>query len=92
MYANGKGIPQDYREALKWYRLAADQGDADAQLNLGGMYARGEGVPQDYREALKWYRLAADQGHADAQSNLGGMYYEGRGVPRTTGKRPSGTV
>ena len=59
---------------MKWFRLAADQGDASAQYNLGFMYADGRGVPQNYAEALKWYRLAADQGHASAQFNLGLMY------------------
>ena len=47
MYENGQGVPQDYAEALKWFRLAADQGDAKAQHNLGVMYYYGEGVPQD---------------------------------------------
>ena len=61
-------------------RLAAEQGDADAQFNLGVMYADGEGVPQDYQEAVKWYRLAAEQGYADAQANLGARYDTGRGV------------
>src|SRR4030095_1164368 len=71
MYVEGKGVPQDYTEALKWYRLAAAQGYAEAQFNLGVMYLGGEGVPQDYAEALKWYRLAAAQGEAKAQFNLG---------------------
>ena len=82
MYNNGEGVPQDYAEALKWFRLAADQGYAIAQNNLGVMYESGEGVPQDYAEALKWYRLAADQGYAEAQSNLGLMYCAGEGVPQ----------
>ncbi len=73
-YARGQGVPQNYAEAVKWYRLAADQGNAFAQYNLGLMYANGEGVPQNYAEALKWYRLAADQGNAFAQINLGVMY------------------
>ncbi len=47
MYDNGRGVPQDYQEALKWYRLAAEQGNAIAQYNLGFMYDNGEGVPQD---------------------------------------------
>ena len=64
------------------YRLAAKQGDASAQFNLGVMYANGDGVPQDYTEAEKWYRLAAKQGNADAQSNLGVMYADGKGVPQ----------
>jgi TPR repeat protein len=82
MYDNGRGVRQDYDEAVKWYRLAADQGDAGAQSNLGVKYDLGRGVPQDHVEAVKGYRLAADQGLADAQCNLGGMYDRGRGVPQ----------
>jgi TPR repeat protein len=79
-YDTGRGVRQDYFEAVKWYRLASDQGDADAQFNLGGKYREGKGVLQDYVEAVKWYRLAADQGNAIAQSNLGMMYEKGEGV------------
>ena len=61
---------------------SAEQGDADAQLSLGGMYDNGEGVPQDYVQAVKWYRLAAEQGNAMAQGILGNMYYRGQGVPQ----------
>jgi len=70
-----------YAEAMTWYRLAADQGEARAQFNLGIIYDEGIGVPQDYAEAMKWYRKAADQGFSPAQYNLGTMYLEGRGVP-----------
>ncbi|MDB2497155.1 sel1 repeat family protein, partial [Verrucomicrobiales bacterium] len=69
-------------EAVKWYRLAADQGYAIAQNSLGACYANGEGVPKDYKEAVKWYRLAADQGYARAQYNLGWCYRKGNGVPQ----------
>jgi uncharacterized protein len=72
----------DYAQAVKWYRLAADQGHASAQFNLGIMYANGRGVSQDDTEVVKWYRLAADQGHADAQFALGLMYALGRGFPQ----------
>ena len=58
-YANGRGVPQDYAEAAKWYRKAADQGNAYAQSNLGWMYANGRGVPQDYVQAHMWMNLAA---------------------------------
>jgi tetratricopeptide (TPR) repeat protein len=71
----------EYAEAVKWYRLAAEQGDAVAQFNLGNMYNNGEGVPQKSAEAVKWYRLAAEQGYAVAQFNLGNMYRIGNGVP-----------
>ena len=80
MYANGQGVTQDYKEAVKWWRLSADQGNASAQSNLGDMYADGKGVTQDYKEAVKWYRLSSDQGDADAQFNLGFMYETGQGV------------
>ena len=80
MYNNGEGVLQDYKEAVKWYRLAAEQGYAKSQYNLGNMYRGGEGVPQDYKEAMKWYRLAAEQGTARAQINLAVMYRRGDGV------------
>jgi hypothetical protein len=82
MYAKGRGVPKDDTEAVKWYRLAAGQGNAKAQSNLGVMYDLGRGVPQDYAEAVKWYRFAAGQGNAKAQYNLGLMYKRGRGVPK----------
>ena len=72
----------DYAEAARWYRLAADQGCAGAQSNLGIMCANGQGVAQDYAEAVRWYRLAADQGFASAQNNLGSMYNNDQGVPQ----------
>ena len=53
-----QGAPQDAKEAFKWYRLAADQGLADAQCALGEMYEKGKGVPQDYVQAYAWYSLA----------------------------------
>ncbi len=52
------------------YRLAAEQGNAYAQFNLGFMYDNGQGVPKDYKTAVKWYRLAAKQRYAPAQYNL----------------------
>ena len=68
--------------ALEWYRKAADQGYAVAQVILGWHYHTGEGVPQDDAEAARWYRLAADQGDAVAQQSLGCVYREGKGVPQ----------
>jgi TPR repeat protein len=59
MYRHGDGVPQDYDEALKWFRMAASQGHASSQSNLGFMYRDGEGVPQDYVQAHMWFNLAA---------------------------------
>ncbi len=57
----GRGVPQDDVEAARWYRLAAEQGNARAQFNLGSMYEKGEGVPQDYVVAHMWLNLAGAQ-------------------------------
>ena len=46
MYDDGRGVPQDYAQALVWLRKAADQGNAAAQTNLGAMYGLGLGVPR----------------------------------------------
>lgn len=67
--AAGYNVPVNYAEAANWYRAAAEQGQADAQRNLGVMYGKGDGVPQDYVEAYKWFNLAAAQGDADAAEN-----------------------
>lgn len=72
----------DYATAWRGFLIAAEQGDASAQFNLGLMYDYGQGVPRDYAEAVKWYRRAADQGNARAQYNLGTMYDNGQGVPQ----------
>jgi VWFA-related protein len=58
-YSIGEGVPQDEVEAVRWYRLAAEQGDARAQGNLGVMYGNGSGVPLDYVAAHMWSNLAA---------------------------------
>jgi hypothetical protein len=59
MYAQGHGVPQDYKQAVKWFGRAAVQGVPQAQFELGMLYARGFGVPQDYVLAHTWVNLAA---------------------------------
>ena len=58
------------REAVKWFRKAAKQGNAAAQYNLGWMYAKGIGVVKDKREAVKWYLEAAEQGRTTLLSSI----------------------
>jgi len=70
MFANGQGVAQDIKEAMRLYQLAAQQGVADAQFNLGYRYYNGEGSVQDYKEAARWWKLAAAQGQADAKKWL----------------------
>ena len=65
----GRGVAQDYAQAVKWYRLAAAQGHAGAQFNLGGMYFEGQGVAQDYVRAYQWFTLAGVAGYAGAVKN-----------------------
>ncbi len=57
-----EGVAQDYVAAVRWFRAAAEQGNAEAQYNLGLMYLEGQGVKQDNVEAYAWIRTAAAQG------------------------------
>ena len=59
MYSEGRGVPQDYSEAARWYQMAAGRSNAEAQYNLGILYATGRGVPQDNVLAYMWFNLAA---------------------------------
>ena len=59
-------MPQDDAEAVKWFRKAAEQGDASAQYNLGVMYEFSRGVPQDAVQAYAWLNIAAAQGSESA--------------------------
>jgi TPR repeat protein len=80
MYYVGKGVVQDYKQAVKWCAKAAEQGNAKAQGSLGAMYYLGEGVVRDYKQAVKWLTKAAEQGNATAQLHLGICYSRGKGV------------
>ena len=82
LYAKGEGFPQNYDEALKWYRSAAEKEFAEAQYNLGVLYETGLSVTRDEAEAAKWHRKAAEQGHTGAAYNLAALYATGRGVLR----------
>ena len=55
---------------MAWYRKAAEQGNPDAQYNVGMMYLRGEGVAGNRQEAIKWIGKAAEQGYKRAQDTL----------------------
>lgn len=90
-YKCGMGVKQDHGVSLKWFRQAAQQGEADAQFNLGRLYAsevdgaykKARAAPANDVEALKWYRRSAEQGHTQAQVKLGTLYAKGSSkVPR----------
>lgn len=65
-YSLGLGVSKNYKEALKWYELAAKSGHPDAQRNYGDMYQYGRGVPRDSYQAFIWYFAASQQGHETA--------------------------
>ena len=71
---------KDYQTAFEIWKSLAEQGNAEAQFNLGRMYSYGRGVKENHKKAVKWYQFAGEQGDADAQFNLGLMYDEGQGV------------
>jgi len=69
MYGDGQGVPKNNNEAMKWCRLAAEQGDANAQTVLGLEYIVGGGVPVDHVRAYFWLNLAAAQGNEIAKNS-----------------------
>jgi TPR repeat protein len=62
MYEDGEGVPQDDKTAMSWYTLAAEQGHAKAQKNLGFMFADGRGVSKDIVSAYMWLNISASLG------------------------------
>ncbi|MCZ6751727.1 MAG: tetratricopeptide repeat protein, partial [Acidobacteria bacterium] len=76
-YTEGRAARRDYEEALRWYKMSAEQGYAPAQLVLGNMYSKAQGVERDAAEATKWYRQAAEQGNLTAIFLVGSSYLSG---------------
>jgi hypothetical protein len=73
---------QGYQD-VEYFTMAAEQGHAVAQCNLGNMFKNGQGVEQSYEKAVEYYTMAAEQGHAVAQCILGTMFYNGQGVEQS---------
>lgn len=80
MYQTGRGVPQNYQEADRWYRNAAELGHVDAQFSLGlmykegligKMYIKGQGLVRNYVKAHKWFNIAASSGHTVSKENVG---------------------
>lgn len=78
LYAQGSNM----EEAVKWYWKAANQGDAESQLQLGICCILGKGVSKSPETAVQWFEKAAKQGNAKAQYRLGLQYTSGEGVPK----------
>jgi hypothetical protein len=73
-------------QSLAELRKLADQGDAEAQYQMGVRFHNGEDVRQDDAQAMQWFLRAAEEGHVTAQSALGAYYWAGRGVPEDLSK------
>ena len=74
MYNEGKGVPENRAEAVKWFQKAAEQGNAEAQFRLARKYIDGTDVQKDYHQAKELYHKAADQGNTGALWNLGFLH------------------
>ena len=85
LYAEGRGVPQDYEQAWRWFEKAAAQGLASAHFYLGVLYGNGHGVPRDYVHPTS-YEEAVAHGYARAQFNLGVLYANRQGVPKNYSK------
>ncbi|MES2601244.1 MAG: tetratricopeptide repeat protein [Pseudomonadota bacterium] len=71
MHKMGLGVSKDRKQAQKWSRLAAKQGNTDAQVLLGSLYYKGEGKEtDDIEKAYMWYDIAATQGNDEAKKEL----------------------
>jgi TPR repeat protein len=68
-YENG-----NYQVAFEEFTKAAENGDVNAQYNMGVMYEHGHGVEQSYLKAGEWYQRAADNGHPEAPTALQLLY------------------
>lgn len=77
-YDTGRGAPHDRATAMKWYRMAAEGGNAEGQNSMGSMLQD----EKKYTDALTWYEKAAAQGHAQAINSMGYLYDLGLGVPQ----------
>jgi TPR repeat protein len=90
IYDGGQyGVDENLSEAVKWFRLSAEQGNPEAADRLATRYDVGNGVRLDTEEAKKWYRVAAkgwrklaDNGDVRAQVGLADLYEFGNGVER----------
>ena len=80
MYFKGDWVKQNLSKAAKWYRLAAIQGNSEAQLKLGDMYYNGNGIPVDFKRAARWYLYSSKEGNINAQFKLGSMFQNGEGI------------
>ena len=86
MHHKGLGVEQNYKTAIKWYEMAANQDNEDAQHTLGNLYRNGEGkkdVVIDIGKAMRYYKKASDNGFPYSMFTIGVMYEKGEGVDKS---------
>ena len=87
MHHKGLGVGQNYKTAIKWYEMAANQDNEDAQHTLGNLYRNGEGkkdaVTKDLNKAMYYYKKASDNGFPYSTFTIGVMYEKGEGVNKS---------
>jgi len=71
---------RNWSEAFQWFQKAADAGNFDGEIELGGCYQMGLGVPLNFKKMIYWTKKAADAGSPKAQTKMGFIYYQGQGV------------
>ena len=77
LYMHGKGVAQDYAEAMIWARRAAEQGHVAGEHNVGMLYEMGWGVPRDLRMAVSFFVRAAKQGAEPSKAALRDLAAQG---------------
>lgn len=83
LYNKGGAVERNDKMAAAWFEKAANQGNAEAQYQLGHLYENSQ-LAKDYKLAAKWYHQAAQQGSAKAQARLGVFYAHGLGVTQNS--------
>lgn len=91
-FARGEGVPQDWTEAARLYREAAEGGHPEAQRNLGFLYASGKGVPKDLQEAEKWFGKAAASGQEGAGFASALLGLTKRGPAQASSELPTAAI
>ena len=80
LFELGQGVPKDYMQAYKYFKLACDGGNVEGCNELGFLFANGFGVAQDYQQAYKYGKQACDGGEMLSCKNLGLLFLNGQGV------------
>lgn len=76
IYWNSEIVSPDKLESIRWFTLAANNNNLEAQITLGNLYMNGEEITKDYAKSLHWFTKAAEQGDSDTQYLLACIYMQ----------------